>query len=703
MNRVLLLALILLLAACPKRAATPDTSGTTTVDTASLVLGEAPPEPEPMAPPVADPATSATFAGRTIDIAPHVAGFPYRSFRPFDELGVMLYMHETSGGLKLHQIRLRDVPDFSKGTPLTDIDWNTRSLGSMEPLPSEQAILFKGDEDNREEYDLYKLFLADGRIEKLTDVPYIYGWGVDHPRERLAWVARYPVGDDTEAPTYRSCLETMPLGGGDVRTVVCDDAEEHFGALNFIWTGLSFSPDGAWVYADGNLDGDRNQSNLLRIRLEGDVVVEQLTDPLKRTTVGVLDDWLEGGRYVYLDNASGFVNVGIGSHGDGSLTPITSHKEDLREALVLRAGQTSMILTIIGRPWENELQLLDAQGRVLAKRTLPENLYLLHHRRNVAYFYATSRTTKMRILKLSASEYGGFILAPWFGLPDQLADSVEHCNVSRVEIPTFDVDPATGAPRMLHAYWSTPKVPPADGAPRFAGITSFYGGGNTWNTSSQILCQAGISELSPAVRGSWGFGAEFHGLNDGDLGGDEIVDLQWMAKWLVDTHGFQPEHIGVHGGSHGGYASMRALTFPPETNGRNSSFDWGWGVSFFGFSDIKTFYETCNIPDWVKLEAGDPATEPDKIRDRSPLHHVDLLEAPILLLHGENDLRVPVQESRQFAEACAKAGKDCTYLEFPGQGHGLRGIENQVTIYRAWFDFLTKTVADSSGSPQPSR
>ena len=686
MTRILPLALLLLLVACPKKTTT-ETSGS--MDPDALLLGEATEEPPPLELPPPNPETSATFGGRTIDIAPHVAGFPYGRFRPFDALGVMLFTETTPEGRWLRAIPLKDVPDFSKSRKLNDIDWNTRNLGDMQPLPDENAVLFRGDEDNREEFDLYKLFLEDGRIEKLTDVPYIYGWGLDGPRDRVAWVARYPVGDDPASPQYRSCLEHMPTAGGEVTTVVCDDAEEHFGGLNFIWTSVSFSPDGAWAYVQSNIESDRNAMNLIRIRLEGDVVVEQLTDPMKRTTAHALEDWLDGGRFAYLDSGSGYTNVGIGNHGDGSLTPLTDHKEDLREALVLRAGPTPMILTVIGRPWENEIQLLDAQGRVLAKRTLPENLYLLHHRRNVAYFYATSRSTKMRVLKVSVSEYGGFIVSPWFGIPEQLAAAVEHCDVSRVEIPTFDTDPATGAPRKLHAYWSTPKVPPAEGQPRLAGITAFYGGGNAWSTESQILCQAGISQLSPAVRGSWGFGSEFYGLNDGDLGGDEIVDLHHMGKWLVDVQGFEPRNIGVHGGSHGGYAAMRALTFPPETNDRNSDFDWGWGVSFFGFSDIKTFYETCNIPDWVLLEAGDPATEPDKIRDRSPLHHVDKLDSPILLLHGENDLRVPVQESRQFAAACEKADKDCTYLEFAGQGHGLKGLENQVKVYRAWFDFLT--------------
>jgi len=133
---------------------------------------------------------------------------------------------------------------------------------------------------------------------------------------------------------------------------------------------------------------------------------------------------------------------------------------------------------------------------------------------------------------------------------------------------------------------------------------------------------------------------------------------------------------------------MRLLTFPGEINGNKAQFDWGFGISHAGFSDIIRFYESCNIPDWVTLEAGDPKTEREKLIDRSPITHADKLMGKLLLLHGENDSRVPVIESRTMAAKLDSLDKPVTYIEFKGQGHGVKGLDNIITRYRAWFDFL---------------
>ena len=637
------------------------------------------PAPAPAAPAPVD--TKVTFGDRTIDIGPHIQGFPYRGFQVLPEQNRLMYTVRDDTSTKLRTLKLDGELDLNAGEPVTDIDWNTRNLSRYLPIPGADAVLAIADEDNAEFFDLYRIELADGgSIRKLTDVPYIYGFGLDAPRNRFAYVARYP--DEARAAGFRSCLELMSLDGGEATEVVCDDD-----ALTFTWGLVLLSPDGETAFFRANLENDRARGQLLRVDLNAEAPsVVPITEPPadKRQLAGFFEDWVDGDRLLYASDETGAANIyerNVATGTTRQVTEFTPEETPLRDARLLVSGDVVRILATFQKPYETELRLLDLDGAVLHSEVRPANLSDLGHRGDSSWMYATSRQFKVDMFRISLTSPDAFATTPFLGMPPEDLARLVHCDVERVEIETFDG-------RKLHAYLSTPKQPPAEGERRLAAIVGFYGGGNYFDSTSQIYCEAGVTHLSPAVRGSWGFGPEFHQLNDGDLGGDEIIDLHYVARYLVAEHGFTPRAVGVIGGSHGGYAAMRALTFPPETNGRNEDFDYGWGISFYGFSDIKTFWETSNIPDWVLLEAGDPETEPDKIRDRSPLHHVDKLDSPILLLHGEMDTRVPVAESRQFAEACAAAGKECVYEEFAGQGHGLKGLANQARVWNTVFAFL---------------
>jgi dipeptidyl aminopeptidase/acylaminoacyl peptidase len=304
----------------------------------------------------------------------------------------------------------------------------------------------------------------------------------------------------------------------------------------------------------------------------------------------------------------------------------------------------------------------------------------------------TSNRSPFRIDEMTVSR-DKFSFKNVIDLPKKLKTQTIHATPERVSFPTFDTDPKTGETRMLHGYLYKPENPlPKD--QQMVMIQSFYGGGNRFSERTQVLAEAGIYVFSPSPRGSSGFGREFFTLNDKDLGGNEIIDIFYAAEFISEKLDIPPQRVGVYGGSHGGYATMRVLTFPGEINGTPASFDWGFGISHAGFSDIIHFYENCNIPDWVTLEAGDPATEAEKLRDRSPLYHADKMKGKLLLTHGTNDQRVPIAGSRMMADSLKKYDKAFTLVEYEGQGHGIKGLENTISNYQVWFDFLEKVDAD---------
>ena len=172
---------------------------------------------------------------------------------------------------------------------------------------------------------------------------------------------------------------------------------------------------------------------------------------------------------------------------------------------------------------------------------------------------ATSNTSMFRIDEITVSK-DKFEFNTVVDVPEDLKSKIYKTDVERITYPTFDKDPSTGEPRQIHAYLYKPKNPLPE-KDRIVMIQSFYGGGNSFSNRNQILASAGIYVLSPSPRGSRGFGKDFAALNDKDLGGNEIIDIFYAAKYISEKLNIPPSNIGVFGGSHGGYATMRTLSF----------------------------------------------------------------------------------------------------------------------------------------------
>ena len=115
------------------------------------------------------------------------------------------------------------------------------------------------------------------------------------------------------------------------------------------------------------------------------------------------------------------------------------------------------------------------------------------------------------------------------------------------------------------------------------------------------------------------------------------------------------------------------------------------GVSVVGVVSWKTMYDTTrgDLREYLVREFGDPTKDAERYRDRSPLTHVSKIEAPLLVLQGENDPRVPLSEADQVVAALRSAGKMHEYYVYKGEGHGFRTRENMIdSVRRAgeWFD-----------------
>jgi len=671
------IGLMLGAAACaPPQAATPypSTAPAEGVEAAADEPTPAAPEVEPVL---------AHYFDREIDLRPFLAGFPYGSFFPSLRTGALFYYEEGDR----YTLRMLEVGDeagavdrfeLAAGRVISDVDWSKRSLWGIHHHAPSGMLWLHADESNDEKMNLWTLDPETGALTQVTHHDYVYGLGLSPDQATIAYLPR----KGTRAP-FESCLVLRTVATGEEREVLCDDPK-----LTFTWSEPRFSPDGQELYFNAQVQGDRDRSQLVRVDLrQTEPVAVPITRPkTRRNAPEALEGWVDDDTLLYLANDDGFSNLYAYSRRRDRTEQLTRYREDVTSAELLG----DEVVAVHRTPAGSTVVRLDARtGEERGRASLPGTADVSdgHGSRVLLVHRSPDIVHQTLELDLRRDELLPHEVA---GLDPQLERGVVACRARAVRIPTFDRDPGTTQARMLHAFVLEPREPIAAPQQRLAMITAFYGGANRYSEFDHVMCAAGLTVISPAVRGSTGFGKAFSSLNDKDLGGDEIVDLFHVARWAEQELQLPSSRIGVYGGSHGGYATMRALTFPPETNDRAEAYAFGFGMAHAGFSDIKTFYDATNIPDWVVLESGDPAVPAElaRMRDRSPLSHVNRLRAPLLVTHGSQDWRVPVQESRQFVDQAKAAGLPVQYVEFEGQGHHIQGLGLQAQAYQVRFDFL---------------
>jgi dipeptidyl aminopeptidase/acylaminoacyl peptidase len=188
-------------------------------------------------------------------------------------------------------------------------------------------------------------------------------------------------------------------------------------------------------------------------------------------------------------------------------------------------------------------------------------------------------------------------------------------------------------------------------------------------------------------RGSTGFGKSFLNAGDKEWGGKMHDDLVDAVQWAVTSGTADSARVAIYGGSYGGYAALVGATFTPDL--------FCCAVDIVGPSNLITMIETIP-PYWEAFRAiehrrvGNPATEAEFLKSRSPLFFVDRITAPILIAHGANDPRVKQTESEQVVDAMKRKGISYEYVLFPDEGHGFAKPENRLRFYAAAERFLAK-------------
>jgi dipeptidyl aminopeptidase/acylaminoacyl peptidase len=257
--------------------------------------------------------------------------------------------------------------------------------------------------------------------------------------------------------------------------------------------------------------------------------------------------------------------------------------------------------------------------------------------------------------------------------PERLA-AAEHGRVASFDgemVPFFifrrpDLEP-------LH-----PVVVAVHGGPEAQAMQAF-------NPVYQALVASGYTVVVPNVRGSTGYGKRYAALDDTTKRLDSVRDLA-AIHGALRSHGLDAGRAALWGGSYGGYMVLAGVAFQPEL--------WAAGVDIVGLSDLVTFLENTSAYRRAhrEREYGSLQHNREFLVEASPMTHVDDIRAPLFVIHGRNDPRVPVSEAEQLVANLVSRGVRCELLIYADEGHGLARLDNRLDAYPRAIEFLDEVL-----------
>lgn len=308
----------------------------------------------------------------------------------------------------------------------------------------------------------------------------------------------------------------------------------------------------------------------------------------------------------------------------------------------------------------------------------------------------TTATKRPELLAydLSTDEYEVLLPAEHGPFDDEQFGEAEHFTfrsdgVPRADAHAVDLDPYPELDVDALLYDSgarpSPLIVNPHGGPRSKNVEEF-------DLYTQFLLLRGYSVLQVNYRGSTGRGREFVEELYGDWGGAEQGDIATGVEYVVDEYDWiDRNRVAVFGASYGGYSAYWQLVQYPEL--------YDAGVAWIGLTDLEDMYENTMAhfqSETIVKYLGDLDENPELYEQRSPVTHAANLDAPLLVLHGVNDPRVPVSQARRFRDELEENGfeegrdGDFEYVELGGEGHASSDVDHKTRTFRQLDRFLDR-------------
>lgn len=592
-----------------------------------------------------DPAARPAAAGAELEKLLRVI----RASRPLPEVGGgLLFASNFEGYVKTYRL------GGPGGEAQLVADLGDRTLPHAQ---TELGLLLRHDQGGNERWQL-SLLRADGSIQPQTRDPLAVHQSVTlHPDRR------------------RVGMGWNPGGRGDVALGELDLATAEL----VEWA----TPGGFWVWGDWSPDGRRAVvlksfgSLTEAYLLERDGRLTRIL-PEARRVRGTC--WREDGIYLLTDAGDrDFLGLALvdPEHPREVAGWLFDESHDVEGYVIDHASRRAAL--VVNGGFYDTLRIVELPaGAALEVAGWPSGVVIHDHSGDQGYHVSWTPDDRS-------------VFAAW-ERPTSPAEIHEWPGGQRWTAVAADQQPAGLVEPVEFTYQSFDGVPiqcllyAVDGTPRPA-VVNFHGGPEGQSRGEYVpqvhfLNQVGVNVLRPNVRGSTGYGWRFQSLDDKTLRWDSVRDGCEAARHLKRAG--LATLVAAMGASYGGFMTLGAIVEDPEL--------WDAAVDIVGIADWHTFF--ANMPPWRGVlrmnEYGDPnGAEAEFLAQASPLHRADRIRAPLLIVHGRNDPRVPVTESVQIAQAA-----NAEILIFDDEGHGIAKLANQVTAYGRILAFLQEKLVE---------
>src|SRR2546427_7766600 len=540
----------------------------------------------------------------------------------------------------------------------------------------DRFIAFGKDAAGNEQHDLYKIEVETGNVTQLTNDPAAEEHAVQFSPddEWLAVVTNKRLPESPDRPGQINIWK-IHADGSDYTPLT----RHAFPAFGGLW-----SDDGTWIsyVTNEDLANLKNRDGYI-VRPDGTGARKIFS--VRAGSQDTLGDWHPDSRHIAAtSDASGQNRAGTVDIETGE---VRWYSPDGIEAHALRFSKSGKWLVTI-RNEESQVRpiLYEVDSGTARELKLPAGFALgaqfFANDTKLLINYSTDVTRSALVAYDLATGTAEALLEPEYGSIDRKvfvnAEHIWYETFDGRQIPALlyrprDIAPGEKLPALVHVH----------GGPTgqwFRGFDPF----------AQFLVDRGLVVLEPNIRGSTGYGVDFRDAALKDWGGADLEDVAAGADFLKALPYVDRERLVVFGGSYGG-GRMHARR--PQKKGAHAAPGALVGITHApNMCDrTKEHYRY-----FLREQMGDPREDHDLWRDRSAVEFADQLTAKLLLVHGVNDPRCPVSQSRIFRDMLLTLGKregeDFEYVELADEGHGSADIQQKIRTFTILADYLERVL-----------